>query len=78
MGVPPKVQPIIASILANNIKKVLGYAALMGLPSKVQPINGTIVANHREKSRLDYTRGCSKVQPVNTTILEKRKKIKSQ
>ena len=77
MGVPPKVQPIIASILANNIKKVLGYTALMGLPSNVQPINATIVANHREKSRLDYTHGCSKVQPVNTTILEKEKKLKA-
>ena len=74
MGVPPKVQPIIASILANNIKKVLGYTALMGVPSKVQPINATIVANHMEKSRLDYTHRCSKVQPVNTTILEKENK----
>ena len=77
MGVPPKVQPINAWILANNIKKVLGYTALMGLPSKVQPINATIVANHMEKSRLDYTHGCSKVQPVNTTILEKEKKLKA-
>ena len=74
MGVPPKVQPIIALILANNIKKVLGYTALIGVPSKVQPINATIVANHMEKSRLDYTHGCSKVQPVNTTILEKEQK----
>ena len=46
----------------------------MGVPLKVQPIHATIVANHMEKSRLDYTHGCSKVQPVNTTILEKEKK----
>ena len=59
MGVPPKVQPINATILANNIKKVLGYTALMGVPSKVQPINATILANHMENSRLHYTRGCS-------------------
>ena len=73
MGVTPKVQPIIVSILANNTKKVLGYTAVMGVPSKVQPINATMAANHMENSSLHYTHGCSIVQPVNTTIFEKEK-----
>ena len=59
MGVPPKVQPINASILANNIKKVLGYTVLMGVPSKVQPIISSKLENNIENSGLHCTHGCA-------------------
>ena len=58
MGVSPKVQPINATLLDNNIE-TLGYTVLMGVPPKIQPINATILANNIKKNyAVHCTHGC--------------------